>query len=85
MPEAEKAPAVVRTRYWVSRPLDEAGTNRIVVAHGPNIAEIMDYLPREATLVIFRPLGTESEPSFEYVASIEPADWPALLEALGIE
>ncbi|HRQ57978.1 MAG TPA: histidine phosphatase family protein [Azoarcus taiwanensis] len=85
MPSAEKAPAVVRTRYWVSLPVDEPRTNRVVVAHGPNIAEIMEYLPREATMVIFRPLGLSAEPSFEYVASIEPAHWPVLLEALGIE
>lgn len=85
MPDAEKAPAVARTRYWISLPLAEPDTNRIVVAHGPNIAEIMDYLPREGTMVIFRPLGTESAPGFEYIASIEPEYWPLLLEALGIE
>lgn len=85
MPEADKAPAVARTRYWLSAPLTEPDNNRVVVAHGPNIAEIMDYLPREGTMVIFRPLGTESEQGFEYVASIEPDHWPILLEALGRE
>lgn len=80
MPEAEKAPAVARTRAWISRKVEEPGLNRIVVAHGPNIAEIMDYLPPETTLVIFRPLGEEA--GFEYLASIEPHHWPVLLKAL---
>jgi broad specificity phosphatase PhoE len=83
MPEAEKAPAVARTREWVSRKVDEPGRNRVVVAHGPNIAEIMDYLPSEGTLVIFRPLGEGA--GFEYIASIEPAHWPALLKELGLQ
>ncbi len=85
MPEAEKAPAVERTRYWVSRQVDEAGKNRVVVAHGPNVAEIMDYLPPEGTLIIFRPLGEGPGGGFQYLASIEPAHWPALLRALGAE
>ena len=83
MPESEKKPAVARTRYWLSEKVHEAGTNRVVVAHGPNIAELMDYLPPEATLVIFRPLGNAAEPSFEYLASIEAKHWPELLMQLG--
>ena len=79
MPEAEKAPAVQRTRELISTTVAEPGVNRVVVAHGPNIAELMDYLPREATLVIFRPLGGGR---FEYLASIEPRHWPALLHSV---
>ena len=85
MPDAEKAPAVARTRHWISLPLDKADTNRVVVAHGPNVAEVMDYLPREATLIIFRPLGLTADPSFEYIASIEPTHWPVLFDLLGLE
>ncbi|CAM5341987.1 histidine phosphatase family protein [Thauera mechernichensis] len=85
MSEAEKAPAVARTREWLSTPVDVSGDNRVVVAHGPNIAEIMDYLPREATMVIFRPLGAADGGAFEYVASIEPGHWVGLLQALGLE
>ena len=85
MPEAEKAPAVQRTREWVSLPVATPGSNRVVVAHGPNIAEIMDYLPPEGTLIVFRPLGVEHDPGFEYVASIEPSRWPLLLSELEAE
>lgn len=83
MPEEEKRPAVVRTREWVSRVVGEAGLNRVVVAHGPNMAELMDYMPPEGTMIIFRPLGEQA--GFEYLASIEPPHWPALLRELGLE
>lgn len=83
MPDAEKAPAVARTRYWLSQPVESPGLNRVVVAHGPNIAEIMDYLPREGTMILFRPLGADRPPGFEYLASIDAAHWPALLRAMG--
>lgn len=84
MSAADKAPAVARTREWLSTPVAAVGDNRVVVAHGPNIAEVMDYLPREATLVIFRPQDAAGA-GFEYVASIEPGHWPELLQALGLE
>lgn len=82
MPESEKKPAVARTRHWLSEKVQEAGINRVVVAHGPNIAELIDYLPPEATLIIFRPLGGASHAGFEYLASIEPKHWPELLKQL---
>ncbi|MDD2609505.1 MAG: histidine phosphatase family protein [Giesbergeria sp.] len=82
MPEAEKKPAVARTRYWLSEKISTPRSNRIVVAHGPNMAELIDYLPPEASLVLFRPLGNGATPSFEYLASIEPGHWPELLATL---
>lgn len=82
MPEAEKAPAVERTRHWLSLPVEPGKTNRVVVAHGPNIAELMDYLPGEGTMILFRPLGPGR--GFEYLASITPSHWPTLLKALGL-
>ena len=82
MPELEKRPAVERTRYWLSLPVAEKGLNRVVVAHGPNLAEIMDYLPPEGTLLIFRPLGLQAQPSFEYLASVAPGQWGELLKTL---
>ncbi|MCL5043418.1 MAG: histidine phosphatase family protein [Gammaproteobacteria bacterium] len=82
MPSAEKRPAVERTVYWLSKPLN-AGSNRVVVAHGPNIAELMDYLPTEASITLFRPLGVEQ--GFAYVASIPAWHWPELLMELGLE
>lgn len=82
MPDAQKQPAVARTRYWISLPVQDPAKNRVVIAHGPNIAEIMDYLPPEGGIIIFRPLGTNG---FEYVASIEPRQWPSLLKELGLQ
>ena len=43
----------------------------------------MDYMPPEGTMIIFRPLGEQA--GFEYLASIEPPHWPALLRELGLE
>ncbi len=82
MPEAEKAPAVERTRHWLSLPVEPASTNRVIVAHGPNIAELMDYLPGEGAMILFRPLGPER--GFEYLATITPDHWPTLLRMLGM-
>ena len=84
MPELEKRPAVERTRHWLSLPVVEKGLNRIVVAHGPNLAELMDYLPPEGALLIFRPLGLQANPSFEYLASVTPAQWDAWFKTLGV-
>lgn len=82
MPDAEKQPAVQRTRHWISLPVASAGHNRVVIAHGPNIAELMDHLPPEGGVLLFRPLGTQHPVGFEYLASIEPRHWPALLRQL---
>ena len=84
MPELEKRPAVERTRHWLSLPVVEKGLNRIVVAHGPNLAELMDYLPPEGALLVFRPLGLQANPSFEYLASVTPKQWDALLKTWGL-
>lgn len=82
MPSAEKRPAVERTAYWLSKP-PSAARNRVVVAHGPNIAELMDYLPAEASITLFRPLGGDQ--GFTYVASIPAMHWPELLAAMVLE
>lgn len=84
MPTLEKRPAVERTRYWLSLPVVEKGLNRIVVAHGPNLADLMNYLPPEGTLILFRPLGLDADPSFEYLASVAPGQWGAVLKTLGL-
>ena len=77
MPSAEKQPAVERTAYWLSQPVHGAGYNRVVVAHGPKIAELMDYLPMEASMMLFRPLGEAQ--GYAYLASIPLTLWPQLL------
>ena len=73
--DEQKAPIIARTRQLLSAPVP-AGSNRLVVAHAPNLMELIGYFPKEGTLVIFRPKGT----SFDYVASIPPTHWASLLD-----
>lgn len=73
----EKQPVLAKTRELVSSPV-AAGTNRVLVAHAPNLADLMGYFVKpEATVVVLRPLG---EGRFDYLASIHPAMWPKLLK-----
>lgn len=78
---AEKQPIIARTFELLSKPV-APGTNRILVAHGPNLVETMKYFPPEGTLVFFKPLGNNQ---FEYLASITPDDWKTLLKTLGLK
>ncbi|WP_151704313.1 histidine phosphatase family protein [Nitrincola alkalilacustris] len=71
----EKAPILRETDRLLSLPVT-AGQNRVLVAHGPNMAELMEYFPPEGTVVIFSPLADRK---YEYIASITPRDWPGLL------
>ncbi len=74
----QKRPIVAKTRELLSRRVEEPGVNRMLVAHAPNIADLMDYFPETGgTVIVFRPLG---DGEFEYVASILPQDWAKLLE-----
>lgn len=73
----QKVPVVAATRTLVSQPV-AAGSNRVIVAHAPNMADLMGYFVKpESTVVVLRPLGKDQ---FEYLASIHPADWPDLLK-----
>lgn len=72
--DAEKAPIIANTRQLLSAPV-AAGSNRLLIAHAPNLMDLIGYFPKEATLVIFRPKGD----SFDYIASIPPALWGDLL------
>jgi phosphohistidine phosphatase SixA len=75
----EKLPVVAKTRELLSRPV-APGNNRIIVAHAPNLADVMAYFPRvEGTVIIFRP---SEKNGFEYLASIHPGQWPELLRTL---
>lgn len=72
----EKKPIIAMTRQLVSTPV-APGTNRVLVAHAPNMADLMGYFVKpEATVVVLRPLG---DGRFEYVASIHPSMWPQLI------
>jgi len=72
----EKKPILGMTRQLLSQPV-AAGGNRVLVAHAPNLADLMGYFVKpEGTVVVIRPLDAGR---FEYVGSIHPADWPSLL------
>jgi phosphohistidine phosphatase SixA len=69
--DGQKAPIIANTRRLLSAPV-AAGTNRLLVAHAPNLMDLIGYFPKECTLVVFQPRG---EAGFEYVASIPPSLW----------
>ncbi len=71
----QKKPIIATTRRLLSEAVP-VGSNRFILAHAPNLADTMGYFPKaEATVVIFIPKGND----FEYVGSIRPDQWPALL------
>jgi phosphohistidine phosphatase SixA len=72
--DAEKAPIIANTRRLLSAPVPE-GTNRLLIAHAPNLMDLIGYFPKEGTLVVFRPKG---EGGFDYLGSIPPTLWPSL-------
>lgn len=74
--QAEKQPVLKVTRYWLSEPVAQ-GANRVIVAHAPNMADLIGYFVRpEGTVVIIQPQG---QGQFAYVATIPPKLWPSLL------
>lgn len=74
MTNDEKRPVIENTGKMLALPV-EGNVNRLLVAHGPNLADLMNYFPPEGTLVIFSPLGEEG---YLYRASIPPDLWPSL-------
>jgi len=73
----EKKPVLAATRKLVAAAVP-AGTNRVLVAHAPNMADLMGYFVKpEGTLVVLRPLGQDK---FEYLGSIPPSHWASLLK-----
>jgi phosphohistidine phosphatase SixA len=73
----EKKPVLAATRKLVSTPVTP-GTNRMLVAHAPNMADLMGYFVKpEGTVVVLRPLG---QGQFEYLGSIPPSLWPSLIK-----
>ena len=72
---AQKQPVLAHTRELLSAPV-AAGTNRVVVAHAPNMADLIGYFVKpEGTVVVIQPLG---DVNFNYVASIHPDMWTRL-------
>lgn len=75
--QEQKEPNLKVTRQWLSEPVPR-GVNRVIVAHAPNMADLIGYFVRpEGTVVIIEPQG---QGRFRYVASIPPALWPTLLK-----
>ena len=73
----EKKPVLAATRKLVSAPV-AAGANRVLVAHAPNMADLMGYFVKpEGTVVVLRPLGGDK---FDYLGSIPPTLWTSLLK-----
>ena len=72
----QKVPRVKRTTELVSTPVTD-GRNKVLVAHAPNMYDLMGYFPKyEGTVVVFRPVEGGS---YEYLGSIKPQDWLWLL------
>jgi len=75
----EKVPKIAESNRLLSTPVP-AGTNLVLVAHAPNLMDVMGYFVKpEATVVVFKPLGKQG---FEYIATIEPQQWQDLLDKL---
>lgn len=75
--DEEKKPILQKTRELLSKPVTK-GVNRVVVAHAPNLMDLMGYFPKpEATVVIFRPHEARG---FEYLGSITPDQWQQFLK-----
>ncbi|CUW39517.1 conserved protein of unknown function (Phosphoglycerate mutase family 52-178) [Magnetospirillum sp. XM-1] len=72
--DAEKQPNIANTRRLLSAPVAN-GVNRLLIAHAPNLMDLIGYFPKEGTLVVFRPKGNGE---FDYIASIPPSLWPSL-------
>ena len=72
--DAEKAPIIANTRKLLASPAPK-GSNRLVLAHAPNLMDLIGYFPKEGTLVIFQPKGD----NFEYLGSVPPSLWPSVL------
>lgn len=72
--DVQKRPLVQMTRRLLSSTVP-GGSNRVLVAHGPNLMDVIGYFPKEGTLVAFRPDG---QGSFTYLGSIPPQHWARL-------
>lgn len=76
LPSEEKKPLLAAVRNFLSTPV-APGTNRVIIAHAPNLADLMGYFVKpEGTLAVFRPMGASQ---FEYLGSIPPPLWSSLL------
>jgi len=76
MPSSEKAPALEYLKQQLLRPVPK-GTNRVLLAHAPNLMDLIGYFPKpEATVTVFR----QTAQGYQYEASIHPEHWDGLLK-----
>ncbi len=72
----QKKPLLVTIRRLLSTP-PPAGSNTVLIAHAPNLADLIGYFVNpEGTVVILQPRG---KGSFEYLASVPPQLWDSVL------
>jgi len=75
MTTEEKKPRVEALRKILATPVKPGG-NRLIIAHAPNLADLIGFFVRpEGNVVVFRAGGPEG---FEYVGSLHPQDWAKL-------
>lgn len=74
MTDMEKAPTIAATLELISRPV-EGKVNRVLVAHAPNLMDIIGHFPKEGAVVILKPLGNKK---FKYIASVALTQWKTL-------
>lgn len=76
MTREQKRPRIEALRRLLGEPV-AAGSNTLLVAHAPNLDDLIGFFVRpEGTLVVFRQITPSG---FEYIASIHPVDWAGLL------
>ena len=77
MTSEEKKPRLEALKRLLTAPIP-AGTNRVLLAHAPNLADLIGFFVKpEGTVVIFAQRGVNG---YEYVASIHPDTWANLLK-----
>lgn len=75
MTTEEKKPRIEALKKLLMVP-PVKGTNTVLVAHAPNLADLIGFFVKpEGTVVVFRQGGANG---YEYVASIHPDDWARL-------
>ena len=76
MSSDEKKPRLAALRRLLAAPV-APGTNRVLLAHAPNLADLIGFFVKpEGSVVIFAQRG---EAGYEYVATLPPALWAELL------
>lgn len=76
----EKKPLLAGLHALLAAPV-APGTNRVIIAHAPNMADLIGYFVKpEGTIAVFRPLPGSQ---FEYLGSIPPSLWGSLLASPG--